>query len=80
MTEIMESQFKVIVKPNSAKNEILSYDSERKAYIIRIKAPATKGKANRELIKFLSRELKKKVLISSGLSSHCKIIVLGDLS
>lgn len=72
--EIKENSFKVIVKPNSSRNEILSYDQERGAYRINIKAKAEDNKANIEVIKFLSRLLKKRVGIVKGLRSKEKVI------
>ena len=72
--EIKGSRFKVIVKPNSRSNEVLGYDLDKKAYRIAIKEPADKGKANKELIRFLSKQLGKKAFISSGLRSKEKII------
>ena len=71
---IKEKSFKIIVKANSKKNKILGFDEEKQAYRIEIKAPAEKGKANLEIIKFLSRELGFKVRIMSGLTSREKII------
>ena len=73
--EIKEWIFKVIVKPNSRKNEILGYDEEKQAYIIGIKEKAEDNKANIELIKFLSKMLGRKARIKSGLKSREKIIV-----
>lgn len=67
-----DSRFSVIVKPNSPKTEILEYDPLK----IAIKAAPEKGKANQELIRFLSKKLKKKVIIVSGLKSHKKILEL----
>jgi len=72
--EIKGSKFKVIVKPNSRANEVLGYDADKKAYKIAIGAPADKDKANKELIRFLSREIGKRVAIDSGLRSKDKII------
>jgi uncharacterized protein (TIGR00251 family) len=71
---ITEKSFSVIAKPNSKRNEILGYDSARKAYKVAIAAPAQDGRANIELIKFLSKELKKKVVIKSGFKGKRKII------
>lgn len=71
---IAEDRFRVIAKPNSAKNEIKGFDEKRKAYIITIKEPADKGKANSELVRFLSKELKCRVRILSGLMSREKIV------
>ena len=66
--------FKIIVKPNSAKNEIVKFDKERKAYRVNIKEKAEDNKANKEIIKFFSRLLKKKVKIIKGLKSKEKIL------
>ena len=65
---------KIIVKPKSGKNELIGFDNERKAYIVRIKAKAEKGKANIEIIKLFSKLLKKKVEIVKGLKSREKIL------
>lgn len=63
----------VKVVPNSQKNEIVGFaDSILK---VRIKAPPDKGKANEELIDFLSEQLsisKSKIQILSGHSSRLK--------
>ena len=76
--EIKEAVFKVIVKPNSGENKIERFDKERNAYKISIKAKPENSKANIELIKFLSKELKKKVRIVSGFKSREKIIGLSN--
>ena len=72
--EIKGEIFKVIVKPNSRKNEILGYDEEKQAYIIGIKEKAEDNKANIGLIRFLSKILGRKARIKSGLKSRVKII------
>ncbi|MFH1053758.1 MAG: DUF167 domain-containing protein [Candidatus Woesearchaeota archaeon] len=77
MVEIKESIFKVMVKPNSKENKIIGFDLEKKAYRISIKEPADKGKANKELIRFLSKSLKKRVAIIKGLKSREKIVKTG---
>ena len=69
-----KKSFKVIVKPNSKKNEILGFNHLRDALIISIKAEAKNNKANNELIKFLSKLLKKRVDIIKGLKSKEKIL------
>ena len=71
---IRESKFKIIVKPNSKENEIECFDKERNAYRIAIKAKPQDNKANIEVIKFLSKSLKKKLRIVSGLKSREKMI------
>lgn len=71
---IGEKRFLVIVKPNSKKNELVGFDAERNAYIVRVSAPADKNKANVELCRFLSKKLKSRVRIISGLRSREKVI------
>jgi uncharacterized protein (TIGR00251 family) len=91
---IKEDKFKIIVKTNAKKNELLGYnisekqnfseytqkskisDEEKKAYKLNIKEPAKDNKANKEIIKFLTKLLGKKVKIKSGLTSKEKIIHL----
>jgi len=72
--EINEAKFKVIVKAGSNANKIEGYDAGKKAYLVSIKEPADKDKANKELLRFLKSVLKKEVLIKSGLRSKEKII------
>ena len=74
MKEIKQGVIKVILKPNSSKNKIKEFDSERNAYKIDIKSPAQDNKANIELVKFLSRLLKKDVKIIKGFKSKEKLI------
>lgn len=65
----------VKVVPNAQKNELIEFvDSVLK---VRVKAPPDKGKANEELIEFLSQEFsipKSKIQILSGHSSRLKKI------
>ncbi|MBI2134917.1 YggU family protein [Candidatus Woesearchaeota archaeon] len=72
--QLPEKTFKVLIRPNSPKNEIIGYDDDKKVYKINIKEKAEENKANKELIKFLSKELGKRVKIKSGLRSREKII------
>lgn len=74
MEEIKQGIIRVILKPNSSKNKIKEFDSERNAYRIDIKAPAQDNKANIELVKFLSRALKKDIKIINGFKSREKLI------
>ncbi|MBT4824098.1 YggU family protein [Candidatus Woesearchaeota archaeon] len=71
---IKNNLLKIIVKPNSSKNEILGYDDLKKGIKVNIKAPADKNKANVEVVKFFSKLLKKEVKIKSGLTSKEKIL------
>jgi len=65
---------RVHVKANARETGIIGYDNEKKAFIISVAAPADKDKANKELVRFLSKELKKKVRIKSGLKSREKVL------
>ena len=72
--DIKKSRFKIIVKTKANKNELFGFDREKQAYKLNIKAVPEKGKANKEITKFLSKLFKKKVRIISGLKSKEKII------
>ena len=73
--EIKESSFKVIIKPNSKSSEIIGFDEDKDAYMIKIKARPENNKANIELIKVLKKHFKaREVKIKSGLASRKKIV------
>lgn len=66
---------KIKVIPKSPKNEIIENDESFMK--IRIKAAPEKGRANAELIKFLSKELKipkENIVIISGKTERTKLI------
>jgi uncharacterized protein (TIGR00251 family) len=71
--QFIENGFlKIVVKTNAKKNEIVG---EINGLVkIAVKAPAEMNKANRELVKFLSKMLKKNVEIVSGLTSKQKVL------
>jgi len=75
-------RIKVIPKsPKSEIVEILKDESGEETVKIRIKAVPEKGKANTELIKFLSKETgvhKDKISILSGKTSQLKLIKIKD--
>lgn len=72
--DIQNRKFRIIVKPNSKESKIQGFDREKNAYRISIKAKPEGNKANMEIIRFLSKSLKKRVKIASGLKSKEKII------
>ena len=72
--DIKEPTFKVIVKPKSKDDSIIGFDAEKNAYLIHLKAEPRDNKAIIALIKFLSRELHKKVRIKSGFTGKEKVI------
>ena len=71
---LKQKRFKIIVKPNSSKNQIIKWDSDKRAFRVNIKARPESGKANLEIIKYFSKLLKKDIKIISGLTSKQKIL------
>ncbi len=68
------NSLRISVNPNSSKNEITGYNEAKKSLKVNIAAPPDKGKANKEIIKFFSKLLKKKVNIIKGLKSRDKVL------
>ena len=68
--------FTVLVKPNSKKNVIVKFDNTKNSFIVEIKAEARNNKANIELIKYISKQLKHKVEIIKGFKSREKLLRL----
>ncbi len=66
----MKKRFKVLVKPNAKKTEILSQNNN--TLKIAVAAPPQQNKANIALIKFLSKKFGK-VRLVSGISSKTKV-------
>ncbi|MEE9525406.1 MAG: DUF167 domain-containing protein [Candidatus Woesearchaeota archaeon] len=71
---IKNNKLKILVKPSSPKNEIVSYNEEKQVLRVNIKAQPEKGKANKEVINFFSKLLKKQVTIIKGKTSKHKIL------
>ena len=75
-----QDYLRIKVIPKSPKNEIVEIMEDadgEKTIKIRIKAAPEKGKANAELIKFLSKEMqidKSRISILSGKSDTLKLI------
>ena len=75
------AKISVRVHPNAAKNEVVGFGDG--ALKVRVAAPPAKGKANSELIAFLSQILniaKSKVSITKGHTSRRKVITVDGLS
>lgn len=68
------SGFSVKVKPGKRKTVVLSFAVAKNEAVISVNAPADKGQANDELIRFLSHYFKKPVQILVGKTSSKKII------
>lgn len=71
---IKNNSIKIIVRPNSRKNEIISYDEEKQALRVNIKAEPERGKANLEVITFFNKLIKKQTRIIKGLTSREKLL------
>ena len=70
-------KFSIQVKPNSRKTELV-VDSDG-ALRMNVAAPPTSGKANREIVRWLAKRLRRpssKVRLVGGLHSRTKIIVV----
>ena len=68
------------VQPNAKRNQVLKFEDG--VLHIRVAAPPVEGKANRELIDFLSRSLetsKSSITIEKGLTSRNKVIAIAGL-
>ncbi len=71
---------KIKVIPNAKKNEIV--ENSDSFMRIKISAPPVEGKANKELIKFLAKQLdikKSAISIKSGEKSRTKIIQIEQI-
>ncbi len=79
--EVEKRYLAVKVTPNAGHNEITGFKDD--VLHIKIGAPPDKGKANKELVRFLSAKLgikKSSVLIIRGQASHNKIIAIEGFS
>ena len=70
----LKGSVNLIVKAGCSKNEIVGYNAQKNAFRVNIKARAEGGKANLELIKFLSKESGKKVKILKGKTSKNEVL------
>jgi uncharacterized protein (TIGR00251 family) len=66
---------KVIVKPKSKNFKVIS---EEENLLVFCRSVPEQGKVNRELIKELSRLLKREVMMVSGFTSKEKVILVKD--
>ena len=68
------------VQPNAKRNEVLKYEDG--VLHVKVAAPPVKGKANKELVDFLSRSMgisKSAVTIEKGFTSRDKVIAIRGL-
>ena len=76
-----EAQISLRVYPNASRNEIVGFTEG--VLWVRVSAPPIKGKANKELITFLSRFLgvsKDSVNIIKGHTTRNKVVAIDGLS
>jgi uncharacterized protein (TIGR00251 family) len=76
-----QTQIALKVQPNAGRNEVAGCTAG--VWRIKIAAPPDKGKANRELIEFLSRVLRVKkdsLSILRGQTSHNKFVAVEGLT
>jgi len=81
MEEKQQTRIVVQVQPNARQNEVLGFKDG--VLQIRIAAPPVKGKANQELIKFLSAILgvgKNNLTIEKGVTGRRKLIGITGLT
>ena len=74
------ARIEVHVHPGAKRNEIVRFDDG--VWHLKIAAPPTEGKANKELIEFLSEILdisKSRITIEKGATSHRKLISMEGL-
>jgi len=78
---LFEAEISVHLHPNAAKNEVRGVTDG--VWQVRVAAPPVKGKANKELIVFLSRLLgigKSRIDIIKGRTTRNKVIAIEGLS
>ncbi len=76
-----QTNITVQIQPNAKQNEVLVF--EEGVLRVKIAAPPVKGKANKELVDFLSQLLgisKSNINIDKGLTSRRKVIAVEGLS
>ena len=78
---MVEAEISVRVHPNAAKNEVVGVTNG--VWQVRVSAPPVKGKANKELIAFLSQLLgvgKSSLTILKGHTTSHKVVAIQGLS
>ncbi|MGB2854691.1 MAG: DUF167 domain-containing protein, partial [Dehalococcoidia bacterium] len=76
-----QTNITVQIQPNAKRNEVLGFEDG--VLRVKIAAPPVRGKANKELIDFLSGLLgvnKSSITIEKGVTSRRKVIAIEGLS
>jgi len=71
---IVDGSLSILVKPSSPISKVIGWDESKKALRVAIKAVPDKDKANKEVVKFFSKMLGKKVEIIKGMRSREKVL------
>ena len=71
---IVDGSLSILVKPSSPISKVIGWDESKKALRVAIKAVPDKDKANKEVVKFFSKMLVKKVEIIKGMRSREKVL------
>jgi len=66
----------VTVSPNAKRNEVAGYNEWRGSIEVKVKAPPRDGKANAELVRFLSKLFGVEVEIVKGKTSNQKTVLV----
>jgi len=70
---IKNNHLLVLAKPNASQTKFLNYDEGRDAVKIAVAAPPDDGKANKELLRFLKKEIGACEIVS-GKTSRKKLV------
>ena len=69
-----KGRLKITAKTGAGKTQITGYDPAKRALKVDVHAQPEKGKANAEIIRFFSKQSKKKVEIISGKTAKLKTL------
>ncbi|HHE36795.1 MAG TPA: DUF167 domain-containing protein [Candidatus Woesearchaeota archaeon] len=73
---VINNSLRILVKPGKKRNCVLGYDYKKKALLIEVKAPPHNNEANKEVVRFLSKLLRRKIRIKSGHTAKLKTLVV----
>ena len=75
---MMRELIKVRVRTKADRSIVKKYDPESETYFIDIESPPENGKANKEILKILSKRFKRRLRIISGSKSKNKVLEFID--
>ncbi|MBN1792298.1 DUF167 domain-containing protein [Candidatus Woesearchaeota archaeon] len=77
LDHVKDGVLRVHAKPGKKKTRIIGFDDSKNALVVEVGARAEDNKANVELVKFLSKGLKRPVVLKSGFTGKDKLLILG---